>query len=518
MGRMLAARSYVRMERQQRGEAELQHRAAVVIQCNARSFMTRLIYLDVLYLICRIQAAMRGCLVRKQLRWIRASDVEGISKLQAHVRGYLVRRRIAFVQESIESDINLSVPASNLSNHEDVGKADQATQADFGTSVPRLGETSNHANGGYRSTRASSFSFKSDGKNGRNNLAKSLTGLGWQPSVEPAIKRSYWLPAGDSFDRRLPVLPVPKRMLALERVCADSGDPLGGDEQRLINQSWTPKKRPHQKPCPVRLSPVVIPSVRPEVPEINLNEDAVNENANLFEKEERIRRQEELKQKLQSRRNQEKRQQKLELKLKGEAELKILRRRSKEGKIRQVSADQRREERERIAMTREERHIRLHIKFCSRQVSKKRQQLATASTTASESESQPSSTKQTRRDSSIAKARKTTSRSKREDGASSDDDGDMSFLDIDFTIPAAMKPRNQAGSNTGNSQTKKPRGSSKHTLTKKQKRAPGRGKCNRDNTCEAVPLSVQEDQEDDCGYGDEFDDVEDEVALGSLIC
>ncbi|KAE9019920.1 hypothetical protein PR001_g13748 [Phytophthora rubi] len=322
----------------------------------------------------------------------------------------------------------------------------------------------------------------------------------------------------------------------LHRQQLHSGDP---DELRLINQSWTPKKRPHQKPCPVRLSPVVIPSVRAEVNDTCLD---VEEAADVFEKEERLRRQEELKQKLQLRRNQEKRQLEYESKLKREVEseaserklmereekavrlqLKILRRRSKEGKIRQVTADQRREERERLAMTREERHVRLHIKFCARQQNKKRQQLATAS---SESESQPPSTSSSRREgharrkSSATKARKTTTGSKKGD-ASSDEDGDMSFLDIDFTIPASMKSRKQPGN--GSSKSKKRVDA---TIKKKRKgvagtkskhcgatgKTPGRGMA-------SMPAQIQaQDHEDDCGYGDEFDDVVDEAALSHLIC
>ncbi|EGZ30643.1 hypothetical protein PHYSODRAFT_475674 [Phytophthora sojae] len=501
LARMAAARSYVQEQRRERLEAELRHRAAIVIQRNARSFMTRLIYLDVLYLICRIQAAMRGCLVRRHLRWIRASDVEAISKLQAHVRGFLVRRRIEFIHAA--SSTRSAAPSSR-SSQRSVGKADQAVQADFGGSNRKFKGVRGHLDQGVRTARAASFSLAGDDKAGFASLARSSTGLGWQPTVEPAIKRSYWLPAGASFDRRLPVLPVPKRMMALERSGTD-GDPFGGDDLRLVNQSWTPKKRPLQKPCPVRLSPVVIPSVRAEVNDTCSNEVGLEEDTSVFEKEERIRRQEELKQKLQARRNQEKRQQEYELRLKREAEveaserklmereekavrlqLKILRRRSKEGKIRQVTADQRREERERLAMAREERHIRLHIKFCARQQHKKRQQLAAAS---SESESQPPSTSSSSREDrqpSAAKSRKTKSGSKKGD-VSSDDGGDMSFLDIDFKIPASMK---QAPKSTKPLKTAK-------LMTKKKKKT---------------------DHEDDCGYGDEFDDVVDEAALSLLIC
>ncbi|KAL3674490.1 hypothetical protein V7S43_000438 [Phytophthora oleae] len=519
MIRVAAARSYVQEQRRQREEAELQHQASIVIQCNARSFMTRLIYLDVLYLICRIQAVVRGCLVRRQLRWLRVSDVDAISKLQAHIRGFLVRRSMG-CRDSGDHDRSRSSVSSSQSNQASTQKVEEATQAEFGATKVKL------EGGRFRAVRASSFSFANGermGKNGIPALVRSSTGRGWQPAAEPVIKRSYWLPAGASFDKRLPVLPVPKRMKAIER---DNGDPLG-DELGLINHSWTPKKRPHQKPCPARLSPVVIPAAKNDPGSSDLKTE---EDARFLENEERLRRQEELKQKLQVRRNQEKRQQEYELKLKREAEnesnerklmereekavrlqLKILRRRSKEGKIRQVTADQRREERERLAMTREERHVRLHIKLCARQHTQKRQQLA--STATSEPESQPPSTSSSRHEhqkSSASKMRKTKSRSKKAGHVSSDDDGDMSFLDINFTIPPSMKTRKQSY-NAGKPQSKKApikkeRGKIKRKST--SNRIPGRG---------ATPVPA-EDLEDDCGYGDEFDDVVDEAALGQLIC
>jgi hypothetical protein len=210
-------------------------------------------------------------------------------------------------------------------------------------------------------------------------------------------------------------------------------------------------------------------------------------------------------------------------------QLKILRRRSKEGQIRQVTVDQRREERERLAMAREERHARLHIKFCARQLSKRRQQLATASTTAEETESQPPSTSSsrheghTRRRSSVAKSRKSTAMSKNGSDASSEDDGDMSFLDIDFTIPDSMKPRKTLGNNAGAAHSKKPRVSSTKTLAKMKKR-PG-GKKSRSTTIRAPGREVgtslgqvDAEEQEDCGYGDEFDDVVDEAALSHLIC
>ncbi|POM79749.1 Hypothetical protein PHPALM_2509 [Phytophthora palmivora] len=314
-----------------------QHRAAIVIQCNTRSFMTRLIYLDVLYLICRIQATMRGYLVRKQLRWLRVSDVDAISKLQAYVRGYLVRIKI---QSNTSTDRSGSIAPSSRSNR------GQATQEAFVASKRKF-EIHNHATKEFRTTRASSFSTRDHdkvGKNGIASLVRSSTGHGWQSTVEPAIKRSYWLPAGASFDKRLPVLPVSKRMKALERVSAVNGYPLE-DEFGRINQSWTPKKRPHQKPCPARLSPMAIPPPKSGVCDPCASTADVEEDAILAEMEERLRRQAELKQKLQVRRKHEKRQQEYELKLKREAES---------------------EANERKLMEREEKALRLLLKHLGR--------------------------------------------------------------------------------------------------------------------------------------------------------
>ncbi|OWZ19891.1 putative mitochondrial protein [Phytophthora megakarya] len=503
MIRMIIARSYVLEQRRKQKEIVLQHQAAIVIQCNARSFMTRLIYLDVLYLICRIQAAMRGYLVRRQLRWLRVSDVDTFSKLQAYIRGFLVRKRI-----QIDTD--------RRSHPDEVIQEDFVLRFD-GKFEGGCGDVK----AGFCSSRSFSLSLVDNEKNGIVSLARSSTGLGWQPVVEPTIKRSYWLPAGASFDKRLPVLPVPKRMKALERVSAENVDPFG-DELGCFNQSWTPKKRPHQKPCPARLSPMVIPPTKREISD-PLSATMVEENPSVVDTEERLRRQEELKQKLQLRRIQEKRQQEHKLRLKREIEseaneqklmereekamrlqLKILRRRSREGKIRQVTADQRREERERLRMAREERHTRLHMKLCAR----KRRQKRTISTATSDLESQPPSIASSRyeghthRNPSATKSLKTTPRSRKRGDASSDED--MSFLDIDFTMPASMRFRTRpGGNNTGSSQLKKPRGN---------------GTCTHAPTKKNQSLRKIKLKEDDCEYGDEFDEIVDEAALSHLIC
>lgn len=495
IARMVAARAYVHAQRRQRMEAERQYRAAVVLQSNVRAFMTRLIYLDVLYLICRIQAAMRGCLVRQRLRWIRAVDVDAISILQAHVRGFLVRKKTTSEQGITCQDAE---PKTSQFHHR------------FALSALAL-----KGSGG----RASSFSSKSGAKPKSNmpTLARSSTGLGWQP------KRSYWLPAGASFNRRLPVLPVPKRLMALDQVTVGNEGVLG-DDFLTLNQSWTPKKRPLQKPCPARLSPVALP-VNGKSAGRTLEE--LDQKVRDIEEEERLRRQES-KRKFDDRRSVEKRRQVHESKLQREAKLeaserrlmereeklvrlqqKILCRRSREGKIRRLTCDQRQEERERLAMAREERHQRLHVKFCARQQLKRRQQLAIAPTTTSESETQPPSTCSSRYERKV-RPTATFRQSKKKCDTSSENDGDLSFLDINFTIPTSMKPRNYSNA------SKK---SSKLVHKKKKQAIRGVKKknkiTNRPTQRLVVKMAVEENE---CEYGDEFEDIVDEAALTPLMC
>ncbi|KAK1947215.1 hypothetical protein P3T76_001225 [Phytophthora citrophthora] len=73
-----------------------------------------------------------------------------------------------------------------------------------------------------------------------------------------------------------------------------------------------------------------------------------------------------------------------------------------------------------------------------------------------------------------------------------------------------MKTRKQLSNNKmGRSQSKK-------TMVKKE-RVTG-GKIKRNNTSSRIVTPAPtEDLDDDCGYGDEFDEVVDESALGQLI-
>ncbi|CEG38960.1 integrator complex [Plasmopara halstedii] len=489
--RMAAARSHVQARRKKLTEAKLQFQAAVIIQCNTRAFLTRLIYLDVLYLICRIQAAMRGFLVRHRLRWLRAVDDNAISILQAHVRGFLARRRYTNEQVNNQKGAKLSSRSSKLFT--------LSSETDL--RVP-----------GCPQVRASTCSIENVVKlktYAMSTRARLSTRIGWQP------KRSYWLPAGASFNQRLPMIPVLKRLMVLDQVTAGNKDFLGDDFQ-LLNQSWTPKKRPQQKPSSVRLSPVVLPSSSVA------SFERVDQNASRFDEEERIRQKEDLKQKLTTRRNAEKRRQAHYLKLQSFVEHeanerrlmereeklvrlqhKVLRRRSREGKIRQLTHHQRQEERERLAMVREERHQRLHLKFCARQRLKKRQQLAMAPTTFRELELQPPTTSKRYEKNMRSNSRQTVKKSHE---SRDDNVNKLSSLNI---IPTSMKRRKRlAGS--------KKSGKLVHA---KKKRIRGKNMKSKTIAMRLVkPLENKiATEENVCEYGEEFEEIVDEAALTSLM-
>ncbi|KAJ0405571.1 hypothetical protein P43SY_009620 [Pythium insidiosum] len=68
-------------------ERRRRERAATKLQAQARMFLTRVVYLDVLFLVCRMQAVVRGFLVRKRLRWLLSINLRALVRFQAIVRG-----------------------------------------------------------------------------------------------------------------------------------------------------------------------------------------------------------------------------------------------------------------------------------------------------------------------------------------------------------------------------------------------------------------------------------------------
>ncbi|KAJ0401929.1 hypothetical protein ATCC90586_008260 [Pythium insidiosum] len=64
-------------------ERRRRERAATKLQAQARMFLTRVVYLDVLFLVCRMQAVVRGFLVRKRLRWLLSINLRAVVRFQA---------------------------------------------------------------------------------------------------------------------------------------------------------------------------------------------------------------------------------------------------------------------------------------------------------------------------------------------------------------------------------------------------------------------------------------------------
>jgi hypothetical protein len=299
--RMTMARNLYHDLQRKRDEERRVHQAATLIQCNVRSYMTRLIYLDVLYVICRIQAVVRGFLIRRRLQWVAAIDVDGICKFQALARGYMVRQRLRemwklhterSLSPGTEEEDGSPLSDDAPSRQQPFNFAEDDAQDDLGlTAIPSQNVTV---------------------KASESKLAARL-----RPQVE-IVKRSYWLPAGASFSKRLPVLPS-KRVAIVDRDGDDmSGDVLGFDVSSRASQAKTPKKR-NQKNRPARLAPV---SSSCGSTSARLASDAETElRLENHTAEEKLKREEELKQKLLFRKTQEKKKLEQEQKLKREQEV-----------------------------------------------------------------------------------------------------------------------------------------------------------------------------------------------------
>lgn len=230
--RVAVARRRTQLLRVKRAERMRRERAAVRIQATARSFVTRLIYLDVLFLICRIQAVARGFLVRRWCRRQRQLEAveSAIVTLQAHARGFYVRnRRREQVPNSIAA-LSLSSSAASVVAPPSLMQRRTPKQRVTSTSgVPP---------------------------------AKKTPSLRVPVAESPAIKRSYWLPAGASFNKRLPIVLPPTTSSAPSSAAA--GAALGaagcaGDDATDLVRCFpkqAPRRRPHTRPRPGRLSPV----------------------------------------------------------------------------------------------------------------------------------------------------------------------------------------------------------------------------------------------------------------------
>lgn len=281
--RMHRAALIVNELREKRAWEMKRDQAATMIQANARCLMTRLIYLDVLYLICRIQAVMRGFLIRKRLQWVSAINVEAICKFQALVRGFLVRQEMEQTRQNACVDTNATPTL------------DQAPVVTNGRSQRRISiKTVNPPNRDYVSS--------ADQAQRQLKETRSI-----QKPVSLAtfdtVKRSYWLPAGNNKLRRLPTIPNSRHAIVLDE---KADDPMTSSTGRTFLDVRTPKKR-YQKARPVRLTPV---EMSHDTTKSIGGSESDAQAAQAYE--ERMKREHELKMKLLNRKYQEKRKQELD--------------------------------------------------------------------------------------------------------------------------------------------------------------------------------------------------------------
>lgn len=220
--------------------------------------------------------------------------------------------------------------------------------------------------------------------------------------------------------------------------------------------------------------------------------------------------------------------------------LKGLHRRSKEVKIKKQSTEQQREERERIAMAREERQTRLLAKLAARQALLKKHQAASSCSSAAGSgtplsgaSATPPARMKGNRSRSELHAKHTNGAKTMSEDPQDDDDDDMSFLNIDFKIPESMQKGNKSSKTGGTGKKSKRKLSKLDGSDSKFKKSSSKmseivGEGNQEelfistsDTTKAKASAlkakiVENDFEFD--YGSEFEEIIDEAKLGRLIC
>ncbi|GLD93330.1 hypothetical protein PINS_up001922 [Pythium insidiosum] len=165
-------------------ERQRQHRAATKLQAQARMFLTRVVYLDVLFLVCRMQAVVRGFLVRKRLRWLLSINLRAVVRFQAIVRGALVRQRH---QRQAAANLTDDEPESSTSLHRKAPMR-RSTKMQSRPPVSQAQKQLTIAPAPARSQPVRTQSLV------RSALSSALE----LSPVAHSPKRNYWLPAGAS--------------------------------------------------------------------------------------------------------------------------------------------------------------------------------------------------------------------------------------------------------------------------------------------------------------------------------
>ncbi|DBA04836.1 TPA: hypothetical protein N0F65_004473 [Lagenidium giganteum] len=485
---------------------ERQYQAATVIQAHARGMMTRLVYLDVLYLICRIQASIRGFLVRQRLRW--CLHMNGICKFQALYRGHRTRQQLPALLPPLQSPVD------------DLWVQPGARTRDQSQSLVQQQPIT-------RRTRPRS-GHPLQPLHEQHTTKRKATKAAASPAPSPApVKRNYWLPSGANIANRLPALSrnPAVTMVTIEATAYDMFD----DDALNTHASRAPKRR-HQKSRPPRLLPVGAETTNASAKLVAMTTPEFRQAQMTLE--DKQRREEELKLKLIVRKFQEKKRVEQELRMKRDLELetierkllekeeklmrlhaKLHHRRQSEIKAKKHTLDNEREERERFIMAREERLMRLHIKALVRAAATEKKNKHMAECQASDNTKHVLSHGGGSGDAlKRSEKRKREVRGESERGQPASDEDDLSFLDIDFKIPASMRSHGLRKSHA-------PAKPSKHKATSKPQPARVRPPHNQEESHEyvAVPPEIAELQPE-LDYGFEFDDFVEETELRRLIC
>jgi hypothetical protein len=192
------ARRELTARRVARDKLERDQRAAVAIQSHARGFLTRLVYMDVLHLVCRIQSVARGFLVRKRLRWLLSLNLHGIVELQALARGFLVRQRVRSLRLSRQEDAqDVAILDSNEKQ-----PFEAYTQHSF---KPRLRVARDVVpSRAIAQPRSIRLTPHSPSRQATYALASMASMKAPPTATPPQVKRSYWLPSGASTTTTMP--------------------------------------------------------------------------------------------------------------------------------------------------------------------------------------------------------------------------------------------------------------------------------------------------------------------------
>lgn len=329
------------------------YHAATKIQANVRGFHTRMVYLDVLYLIIRIQAVGRGYLVRSRLQWLLAFDVQPITSIQALVRGFLARRRLGRLQVlRPQPEPRTAVTRPQRPVHRPIDKKPAQRQA----TVPY------------------------------NLITTHVSVPSPIRSSPERAKRSFWLPSGSTTSgslaprRRRPQISLPTLASLSPTPCLGIPSPRDVDPNvSTVSSLRRPSRGKQGKPRPpARLHPIDR-SIQPATAiATSMEKEASTEDEQrqrieqqrlkllIRKAQERMRLEREERDRIERAKEMEERRIMDREDKAVRLLLKATQRKHHELRQRRLAMEQQREEHERMDMMREERLTKLHLKMLAR--------------------------------------------------------------------------------------------------------------------------------------------------------